>query len=121
MQVCKPCYGSNTITFASGCVDCITSNPEHYTVVASIDGVGRLVEMIVPPGESDKVHDHPKHSMYIVDGAKLELSPPPGGKDGETAVVELPSGAAPIIPAGKHVVKNVGDTTAKVGSDFYTK
>lgn len=73
----------------------------------------RLVEMTLAPGEADKEHDHPKHSMYVVQGAKLELSPPPGATEG-SAEIELPTGAAPIIPPGKHVVKNVGTTTAKI-------
>jgi len=112
--ICPEAIPSNTFKFLSGCPDCVTSNPEHYSVEATIDGVARLVLMKVPPGGCDKEHDHPKHSMYVIEGAKLELSPPPGGSDGESAVVELPTGAAPIIPAGKHVVKNVGDTTATI-------
>lgn len=101
-----------TMNFPSGLPDCCTSNPDHYKVVAELPGC-RLVEMTLAPGEADKEHDHPMHNMFVVQGAKLELSPPPGATEG-SAVVELPTGATPIIPPGKHVVKNVGDTTAKI-------
>ncbi|XRB10092.1 hypothetical protein NFJ02_45g112560 [Pycnococcus provasolii] len=103
---------SHVFKFASGLPDCCTSNPEHYKVVAEIPGA-RLVEMELKPGEADKEHEHPEHSMYVVQGAKMKLTPPPGATEG-SAEVELPTGAAPVIPAGKHVVENVGTTTAKI-------
>ena len=103
---------SDIFKFASGLPDCCTSNPDHYKVVAEIPGA-RLVEMELKPGEADKEHDHPEHSMYVVQGAKMKLTPPPGATEG-SAELELPTGAAPVIPAGKHVVENVGTTTAKI-------
>ena len=90
---------SDIFKFASGLPDCCTSNPDHYKVVAEIPGA-RLVEMELKPGEADKEHDHPEHSMYVVEGAKLELSPPPGATEG-SAEVELPAGAAPTLAASE--------------------
>ena len=101
--------------FASGLTDCVSCNPESYTVVAEVPNA-RLVEMRVPPGGEDKPHDHPPHSMYFAKPAKLLITP--YGTDGEPAgepnQVEIPAGAAPCFPAGAHQVKNVGDEEALV-------
>lgn len=95
--------------FESGLPDCVTSNPESYTVVAEIPNA-RLVQMKVPPGGEDKPHEHPQHSMYFVTGAKLSITDYPDGKTaGEPQTVEIPAGATPIFPAGAHQVKNIGD------------
>ena len=63
---------------------------------------GRLVEMTMKPGVSDPPHDHPKHYMYFVDGGKLSITDfDEEGKSKDNAhEVEIPSGAAPIFPAG---------------------
>jgi len=81
-------------------------------VVAELPNA-RLVEMKVKPGDSDKHHEHPAHSMYFVADAKLEIK---NGNPLEAKgnVVEIPAGAAPIFPAGAHQVKNVGDKVAHV-------
>jgi len=96
--------------------DCVTSNPESYKVISEIPGVGRLIKMTVPPGGEDKDHEHPVHNMYFLTAAKLEIWGPPGTEKIEdgSKVLEVPAGAAPIFPAMKHRVKNVGDTTAEV-------
>jgi len=100
--------------FKSGLPDCCTSNPESYQVVAEIEGVARLVEMVMKPGAEDKLHEHPSHSMYFASSAKLQISNMKDGKLGDPENVEIPAGAAPIFPAGAHVVKNVGDSDARV-------
>uniref|UniRef100_A0A7S4SZ56 Cupin 2 conserved barrel domain-containing protein n=1 Tax=Alexandrium monilatum TaxID=311494 RepID=A0A7S4SZ56_9DINO len=98
--------------FSSGLPDCCKTNPKEYKLVAEIPGA-RLVEMKLPAGGQDKKHDHPKHSMYVIKGGKLQLTPPPGQTEG-SAEIELPSGAAPIIPPGAHQVKNVGDAEVNI-------
>jgi len=104
-------------SFASKLSDCCLSNPQNYKVVAEIPNVARLVEMTMQPGEEDKLHDHPAHSMYFVTPAKLAIKDyhyDTGKLDDEAHVVEIPAGAAPIFPPGAHQVKNVGDAEAKV-------
>lgn len=94
-------------------LDCCAENPDNYKVVAEIGCGSRLIEMTLPTGKGDKPHDHPIHYLYVVSGGKLKLSPPPGATEGE-AELELPDGAAKVIPAGPHQVTNVGDKDVKI-------
>jgi len=99
--------------FESGLADCCTTNPDNYKVVAEMPNA-RLVEMTLAPGAEDQPHDHPAHSMYVIQGGKLAIRGPPEYAEGEAHEVEIPTGAAPIMPAGPHQVKNVGDTEVKI-------
>lgn len=105
--------GGNPFTFASGLPDCCTASPESYKVIAEL-GCARLIEMRMAPGAEDKLHDHPKHSMYLVTPAKVQITPYTDGVAGEPQTVEMPAGAAPIMPPGAHQVKNVGDSEAVI-------
>jgi len=101
--------------FKSGLPDCCAVCPDNYKVSAELPGA-RLIEMTLAPGEEDKPHDHPCHSMYVVQGGKLSITDfdDTGKPKGDAHEVELPTGAPPLMPAGPHQVKNVGDTTVKV-------
>jgi len=112
MMTPKP---TNPFNFATGLPDCCSSNPEAYKVVAELPGA-RLIEMTLPPGGKDDPHDHPPHSMYVLQGGKLAIDGvnEDGTVKGEPHEVELPTGAPPIMPAGAHQVSNVGDTEVKI-------
>jgi len=101
------------LKFRSGLPDCCTAKPDGYKVVAEND-TGRLVEMTLKAGDEDPAHDHPKHYMYIVAGGTLAITDYATGVAGETQTIELPAGAPPIMPAGPHQVKNVGETDVVV-------
>lgn len=105
---------SGKFDFKSGLPDCCETNPESYKVVAEIEGVARLVEMLMKPGAEDALHEHPSHSMYFATSAKLQIRNMKDGKLGEPEVAEIPAGAAPIFPPGAHQVKNIGDADARV-------
>lgn len=108
---CKP----KLFDFKSGLPDCCTSNPDNYKCVAEMCGA-RLIEMTLGPGQEDKPHDHPAHSMFVIAGGKVAITPynEEGKPAGEAHEVELPTGAPPIMPPGAHQVKNVGDTEVKI-------
>mmetsp|Transcript_67108 Transcript_67108/g.143591 ORF Transcript_67108/g.143591 Transcript_67108/m.143591 type:complete len:243 (-) Transcript_67108:69-797(-) len=89
-------------------IDCCKATPDFYKVVAELPQ-GRLIEMTLKAGGKDNPHDHPAHYLYVVTGGKLKLSPPPGASEG-SAEVEMPAGAAMLIPEGPHQVENIGDT-----------
>lgn len=101
--------------FKSGLLGCCETCPDFYKVVAEMPGM-RLVEMTLGPGQEDKAHDHPGHSMYFVQGGTLSITDyDETGKSKDNAhEVEIPTGAPPIFPAGAHVVKNAGATEVKV-------
>lgn len=69
----------------------------------------RLVEMTMAPGDADKPHTHPVHHMYVVQGGDLSIV-----HDGKRDAVSIPTGAAPIMPAGPHQVSNVGNNEVKI-------
>jgi len=102
-------------SFPSGLSDCCSASPDLYKTIAEIPEVGRLVEMIFPPGAKDAPHEHPIHNMYFVVDCKLKISggPTPTKLGEEGAVVEIPAGASPIFPAMAHQVENVGDKEGK--------
>jgi len=104
---------ASVFNFDSGLSDCCTSNPEYYKVVAEIPNA-RLVEMTMPPGAEDAPHDHPPHSMFVIQGGKVAIKAPPDFAAADAHEAELPTGAPPIMPAGVHQVKNVGDTEIKI-------
>ena len=54
---------SGPFAFESGLPDCCTASPDLYKTIAEIPEVGRLVEMIFPPGAADVPHEHPIHNM----------------------------------------------------------
>ena len=103
----EPVKKSGPFGFASGMPDCCTASPDLYKTIAEIPDVGRLVEMIFPPGAKDVPHEHPVHSMYFVTDCKLKIAgPPTDTKLGdEGGVAEVPAGAAPIFPAMQHQVR----------------
>ena len=37
-----------------------------------------MYAMATAAGKGDVPHDHPVHYLYVVNGGKLKLSPPPG-------------------------------------------
>jgi quercetin dioxygenase-like cupin family protein len=88
---------------------CVEENPDCYKEICKND-LGRLVLMDIPAGHTDKPHDHPKHYCYVLKGGKLEIT----GPDGKPNAVEMPTGAAPIIPAGPHQVKNTGEENFQI-------
>jgi len=94
-------------------IDCCAENSDNYKVVAELPGGSRLIEMTLPTGAGDKAHDHPVHYLYVVNGGKLKLSPPPGATEGAVEI-EMPDGAGKVIPAGPHQVTNVGDKDVKI-------
>lgn len=87
--------------------DCCASHT-GYKVVAEMGGA-RLIEMTMAPGEADKPHTHPVHHMYVIQGGDLSIV-----HDGKRDAVSIPSGAAPIMPAGPHQVSNVGSNEVKI-------
>jgi quercetin dioxygenase-like cupin family protein len=96
-------------------IDCCTSDPDNYKVVAELPNA-RLIEMKLAPGAEDHPHVHPVHSMYVIVGGKLQITHPDPTDPAKNAVdvVEIPSGAPPIMPSGPHQVKNIGDTEVHI-------
>jgi uncharacterized cupin superfamily protein len=88
----------------------VDASPDVYTLVK--DGVlGRLLNMKLAAGKSDKPHSHHGEWFYALKGGKIEITMP--GK--EVAKMEVPAGASMNNPAlPNHMVKNAGDAEVEV-------
>ena len=85
-------------------IDPVESSPNNYKVLQENDQV-RMLEMIVPPGESDNLHSHPDEAVYFITGGKARVT-----VGDEQVEMELPDGASMLHDAWTHQVTNVGDT-----------
>lgn len=76
----------------------------------------KLYEVVLNPGDSVGIHNHPDHVIYVAQGGTLRLY----SSDGKFQESELPTGAAMIAPYQSHYGKNIGSTTVKlVVADIY--
>lgn len=70
----------------------------------------KLYEVTLNPGDSVGMHTHPDHTLYVLQGGTVRLTP----KDGTAQVNELQTGMGVIFPTGTHSGKNIGTTTVKL-------
>lgn len=66
----------------------------------------RVLEVIFKPGDVAKMHHHPDHVVYALNGGKMSLTS--GGKSQE---MEIKAGSVMFLEAQDHEAKNVGKTT----------
>jgi quercetin dioxygenase-like cupin family protein len=66
----------------------------------------KLFEVTLKPGDSVGLHTHPDHVIYIAQGGKARLY----SKEGKAQEVELPTGAAMVVPTESHAGINIGTT-----------
>jgi hypothetical protein len=71
----------------------------------------KMYEFTVKPGESWKVHTHPDHTVYMLQGGKMALFM---GEAGRQDTLTFPTGMAlvsgPLTDSGR----NIGKTTIKM-------
>jgi quercetin dioxygenase-like cupin family protein len=89
--------------------DPVKVDPAHHKVELENDQV-RVLRVKIPAGEKTAVHDHPAIVAVFLNDSKIRLTPVGG------AVDETPrkAGTATLVPAVKHVVENLGTTTAEI-------
>ena len=89
--------------------DPVKVDPAHHKVEFENDQV-RVLRVTIPAGEKTQVHDHPNGVAVFVNGAKTRVTPV-GGKADETP---RKVGEVFFVAAVKHVVENIGTTTADI-------
>jgi quercetin dioxygenase-like cupin family protein len=70
----------------------------------------RVMSVIFEPGDAMPWHNHPAHTVYVVTGGTIEITP----KDGKPATMELKAGDVVYMEPVTHMGKNVGKTTIKL-------
>ncbi len=66
----------------------------------------RVLKVVFKPGEVAKMHHHPDHVVYAMEGGKLSIT-----SGGKTQELEIITGSATFFEAQDHEVKNIGNTT----------
>ena len=66
----------------------------------------RVLQVTSKPGEVAKMHAHPDHVVYALNGGKATLT-----SGGKTQEVELKTGSVNFFDAQEHEMKNTGKTT----------
>ncbi len=66
----------------------------------------RVLEVVFKPGDVAKMHHHPDHVVYALNGGKLSFL-----SGGKTQEMEIKEGSVIFLEAQDHEAKNVGNTT----------
>jgi quercetin dioxygenase-like cupin family protein len=89
--------------------DPVKADPAHHKLEFENDQV-RVIRVTIPAGEKTLVHDHPDSVGVYLKDTKSRVSPV-GGKAAETT---RKAGDVLQLAATKHVVENLGTTTAEI-------
>jgi tetratricopeptide (TPR) repeat protein len=84
-------------------LDPLRMAPEHYAMLGEDEAL-RVVEIRIPPGQSDRTHAHPHEAVYFVKGSTVRLHLP----SGETPEMEIPDGHVLVHGPWAHRVENIG-------------
>ena len=79
--------------------------PHIYKVLFENERV-RILDVSMRPGDRSEIHSHPAYWVYLLSGGKVRFTAP----SGETAEVDLPTGASMWREAEEHSTENVGGT-----------
>lgn len=70
----------------------------------------KMYEITLKPGDTVALHNHPDHSMYVIQGGKLSI----GVEGAEAKIFDLKPGMGMMTGPENHTGKNVGSTTVKL-------
>jgi quercetin dioxygenase-like cupin family protein len=70
----------------------------------------KFYELIIKPGDSVGMHNHPDHLVFVVDGGMVDLT----NKEGKVTPTEFVKGAGMVTGPDTHAGKNTGKTTIKL-------
>ena len=66
----------------------------------------RVLTVTFKPGDKAKMHHHPDHVVYVLEGGKMKLT-----SQGKTDILELKAGDTVFLNAQNHEAENIGQTT----------
>ena len=66
----------------------------------------RVLQVTFKPGDIAKMHHHPDHVVYALQGGKMSLT-----SEGKTQEMEIRTGSVMFLNAQDHEAKNIGSTT----------
>jgi len=65
----------------------------------------RVLKVTFKPGDTAKMHHHPQHVVYVLNGGKLKLT-----SEGKTQELDLKEGSVLFLEEQNHEATNVGKT-----------
>lgn len=96
----KPTYDSTMDLFNMG---------ESVQKIADTLGI-KLFVLTMKPGDSLKMHSHPDHSVYVIEGGEVAIT----DQDGSQQKMKVERGMGFVRGPVSDAVKNTGTTTVKV-------
>ena len=88
--------------------DTVKIQPKNSKVLFENDRV-RVYEVTTAAGETLKMHSHPAHVVYFLEGSKVKFT----SSDGKVTEAEVKKGEALWGDPVTHTVENVGSTPVK--------
>ena len=70
----------------------------------------KMYEITLKPGDTVALHNHPDHSMYVIQGGKLSI----GVEGAEPKIFDMKPGMGMMTGPENHTGKNVGNTIVKL-------
>jgi quercetin dioxygenase-like cupin family protein len=89
--------------------DPVKVDPAHHKVEFENDQV-RVIRVTIPAGDKTLVHEHPNSVGVYLKDTKSRLRP----VGGEVTETTRKAGDVLDLPAVKHVIENIGSTTAEI-------
>jgi beta-alanine degradation protein BauB len=69
----------------------------------------RVLTVTFKPGDKAKMHHHPDHVVYVLEGGKMKLT-----SQGKIDILELKGGDTVFLNAQNHEAENIGQTTLEL-------
>ena len=101
--------GNNSMPAYDAELDPLTVEAAFANKLADTLGV-KMYEITLKPGDSVALHNHPDHSMYVVQGGKLSIAV----QGSEAKEFDMKAGMGMMVGPENHNGKNVGNTTVKL-------
>lgn len=89
--------------------DAVKTDPDYNKVLLENDRV-RVLEVTFPAGTTLKMHSHPAHVLYFLEGAKSKMTT----SDGKVTQLESKKGESRWVEPVTHKVDNTGNTPIHV-------
>ena len=100
---------NNSMPAYDAALDPLTVEAAFANKIADTLGV-KMYEVTLKPGDSVALHNHPDHSLYVLQGGKLLITVQ-GAAGNE---LDLKPGMGMMVGPENHTGKNVGNTTVKL-------
>ena len=101
--------GDNSMPAYDAALDPLTVEAAFANKLADTLNI-KMYEVTLKPGDSVALHNHPDHSLYVIQGGKLSITV----QGGEAKEFDMKPGMGMITGPENHYGKNIGNSTLKL-------